>query len=265
MNHSPLVSVVIPVYNAQSTIVSTIKSVVNQTYKNIEIIVVNDGSKDNSCDIINDFIAKNKDFNIKLINKPNGGVSSARNAGIDMSTGQFIAFLDSDDRWVENKTEVQVNVFKENPHIDALGTNMNNEIFNKKFGIQFERLTRITPKMMLLKNFLCIQTVMVKKSVIDDVGYFFENQDNEDSNLIIRIGLKYNTYLLNESYVIYNDGTFKVKKDGVSSRLWEMEKGELENIRQLLALKAINPFEAFFYAVFSLTKFLVRVVKKTLS
>lgn len=252
---NPLVSVIIPVYNSKNTIEKTLDSVINQTYQKIEVILIDDGSTDGSTEIMRKYIEKHKTVIFKIISKKNGGVSSARNRGIDESTGDYISFLDSDDIWLPKKIEHQVNIFLNNPKIDCLGTNMNGEKFKKMFGVKFDNLTRITPKMVLLKNFLCIQTTMIKKNVIKDIGYFYENQFNEDSNIIIRIANKYNCYLLNESYVIYIPNA-----SGVSSRMWKMEKGELQNIKMALKMKVIKPIEFPFFVGFSLAKFCRRVI-----
>ena len=90
-----LISVIIPIYNVQEYLVECIDSVINQTYTNLEIILVNDGSTDN-CGAICDAYAK-QDTRIKVIHKENGGLSDARNAGLDICTGEFIGFVDSDD------------------------------------------------------------------------------------------------------------------------------------------------------------------------
>ncbi len=257
---NPLVSVVIPVYNSESTIEETLNSVINQTYDNLEIILVDDGSNDNSNQVMTSYIEKHKDKEIRLITKKNGGVSSSRNAGIDESKGDFISFLDSDDQWLSGKIEKQIDVFLNDPQIDCLGTTMNDEKFKRMFGIKFKRLTKITPRMMLLKNFLCIQTTLIKREVIEDIGYFYEDQDNEDSNLIIRIAKKYNCYLLNESFVKYIPNTA-----GVSARMWEMEKGELINVKTAVKMNIINPIEYPFYAGFSLIKFFRRLTLSLLA
>lgn len=93
-----LISIIVPVYNAGSTLDRCIQSLIAQTHCEIEIILVNDGSRDNSLELCHRFAAE--DARIKVIDKPNGGVSSARNAGLDIATGEFIMFCDSDD-WVE--------------------------------------------------------------------------------------------------------------------------------------------------------------------
>lgn len=93
-----LISIIVPVYNAEKTLERCVRSLMGQTYENIEIILVNDGSKDNSLNLCRQFAAG--DSRIVVIDKPNGGVSSARNAGLDVARGEFVMFCDSDD-WVE--------------------------------------------------------------------------------------------------------------------------------------------------------------------
>lgn len=93
-----LISVVVPVYNVENYLAKCINSILNQTYSNIEVILVDDGSTDSSSQICNNF-AEN-DSRINVIHKPNGGVSSARNIGIEVATGDYICFVDSDD-WLE--------------------------------------------------------------------------------------------------------------------------------------------------------------------
>jgi glycosyltransferase involved in cell wall biosynthesis len=92
------VSVIIPVYNVEKYIKKSLESVMNQTLKEIEIICVNDGTKDNSRKIIEEYAQK--DERIKIIDKENGGLSSARNAGMEIARGEYLGFVDSDD-WIE--------------------------------------------------------------------------------------------------------------------------------------------------------------------
>lgn len=104
MKKTELISVIIPVYNVYDYVGKCIESVINQTYKELEIIVINDGSTDNSLDIIKAY--EKKDKRIKVIDKKNGGLSDARNVGIDASTGKYIMFLDSDDFIDENMIKI---------------------------------------------------------------------------------------------------------------------------------------------------------------
>lgn len=95
---SDLISIIVPVYNAEKTLERCVRALIGQTYQNIEIILVNDGSKDDSLRICRNFAGK--DSRVTVIDKPNGGVSSARNAGLEIVHGEFVMFCDSDD-WVE--------------------------------------------------------------------------------------------------------------------------------------------------------------------
>lgn len=97
MGEDMKISVVIPVYGVEKYIRQCLESIINQTYKNLEIIVVNDGTKDNSMKIVEEYLV---DKRIKIINKENGGLASARNRGIEEATGEYISFIDSDD-WIE--------------------------------------------------------------------------------------------------------------------------------------------------------------------
>ncbi|HFU4360657.1 TPA: glycosyltransferase [Streptococcus suis] len=111
-NSNPLVSIIIPIYNVENYLEQCIISVVHQTYKNLEIILVNDGSPDNSFEICKQW--KRKDSRIKLINKDNGGLSDARNCGLRVASGELVLFVDSDD-WISiNMVENMVNKMIQN-------------------------------------------------------------------------------------------------------------------------------------------------------
>lgn len=113
----PRVSVIIPNYNYANYLAEAIDSVLAQTYSNIEIIVVDDGSTDNSARILENYTGK-----IKCIFQQNQGVSAARNNGVAQSSGELLAFLDADDVWLPTKVEEQVRVFIENPKIGIVHT-----------------------------------------------------------------------------------------------------------------------------------------------
>ena len=106
------ISVIIPVYNVEKYLKRCLDSVINQTYKNLEIILIDDGSTDKSGNICDEYAAKDK--RIIVIHKENGGLSDARNKGLDICTGDYISFIDSDD-WIENGFyEYVVNNVKDN-------------------------------------------------------------------------------------------------------------------------------------------------------
>ena len=107
----PLISVIVPIYNVEKYLNRCIESIVNQTYKNLEIILVDDGSPDNCPQICDQW--KEKDNRIKVIHKENGGLSDARNAGLDIAQGEYIAFVDSDDYIHVRMYETLINVLLE--------------------------------------------------------------------------------------------------------------------------------------------------------
>ena len=115
----PLVSVIIPVYNTGLYLKKCINSIVNQTLEDIEIIIVNDGSTDNSVSIINSFL----DDRIILINKSNGGLSSARNTGIAQAKGEYILHVDSDD-WIDEDYCFDTYMFAKKYNVDIVLTNL---------------------------------------------------------------------------------------------------------------------------------------------
>jgi len=106
-----LVSIITPIYNGQRFIGQTIDSVLSQSYSNWEMIVVNDGSKDNSAAVVNEYVSK--DSRIQLVNQANGGSASARNNGIRRAKGQYIALLDADDTWNPDFLEKQLKLMRD--------------------------------------------------------------------------------------------------------------------------------------------------------
>lgn len=129
-----LVSIIIPVYNCEGYIEKCLKSLINQTYENIEIIVVDDGSEDNSLDICKKVALS--DNRVKVFNKENNGVSSARNYGISKSNGQYICFVDADD-WVDERyCEVLINGFNDKIELSVVGiSSSNKKIDNNSYKI----------------------------------------------------------------------------------------------------------------------------------
>ena len=92
-----VLSVIVPIYNTEKYLNRCVDSIINQTYKDLEVILVNDGSTDGSLAICREY--EKKDVRVKVVNKENGGLSSARNAGLDVSSGDYVTFVDSDDFW----------------------------------------------------------------------------------------------------------------------------------------------------------------------
>ena len=132
------ISVIVPVYNVENYLVQCVESIINQTYKKLEIILVDDGSTDNSGKICDEL--QTKDERIKVIHKINGGLPDARNAGLDIATGEFLMFSDSDDLLFDNACELMLNkIVAENAdyvignyiNCQEDGTLWENPVFNK--------------------------------------------------------------------------------------------------------------------------------------
>ena len=255
------ISVVIPMYNSSKTILSTLNSVKTQTILPFEVLIIDDGSLDESATIVEDFISNNLTLNIHLVKKVNGGVSTARNAGIKLAQGDWIALLDSDDEWLPNKLERQIQVLSENPNIDFLGTNRNGESFSAVLWNKLEHLTKISAKLLLFKNYFSPPTIIFKKQIFFELGGFDENQRYaEEWNYFIRIAQRYNCYLLDESLVITGGRKAHFGHSGLSGNLKQMELGELKNIKDSLNLNIINYFEYIFLIMFSLLKYVRRLL-----
>ena len=183
------VSVIIPTFNRLSLISRAIDSVLKQTFKPFEIIVVDDGSSDNTSTFI-----KNNYKSVKLIKQKNLGVSKARNVGIKNSSGDWIALLDSDDEWKKNKLEVQIKSLSEYDYYSVChtneiwirnGTRVNQKKRHQKYGGNiFDKcldICRISPS-----------SIIFQKNIINEVGWFDENLSIcEDYDLWMRISEKY--------------------------------------------------------------------------
>lgn len=113
MMSKPLVSVILPVFNGEPHLAEAIQSVINQTWSAVELIVVDDGSTDRSCEIVRSFSPA--DIAIKLLSQANAGVSATRNRGIAAARGDLVAFLDQDDHWADNTLQAHVTFHQQHP------------------------------------------------------------------------------------------------------------------------------------------------------
>lgn len=135
IRNTPLVSVIIPVFNVEEYVIRCLDSLAIQTYPNIEVLIVNDCSTDNTKQIVSDYVQQHKNF--KLINQPkNLWPGQARNVGIDASSGTYIAFVDSDDFCTSDRIEKQVAYMESNPYIEILGTLYYEHLNGKDYPIK---------------------------------------------------------------------------------------------------------------------------------
>lgn len=177
-----LVSIITPSFNSANYIVATIQSVLAQTYQNWEMIIVDDCSIDNSCDVIEKYMEE--DSRIKLLRlSENSGVAAARNTGLDYARGDFVAFLDSDDKWFKTKLEKQINIFNQYPEIDIIYTayhRFNNhgiiKLINVPESINYKQLLKGNPigNLTAIYNFKKYPDVRQKKIGHEDYLFWLE-------------------------------------------------------------------------------------------
>ena len=222
----PLVSVIIPTYNRRWILREAIDSVFSQTFKDFELIVVDDGSTDDTGNLL----ASLKGINI--ITQKNRGVSAARNRGIEAASGMYLAFLDSDDLWLPEKLEYQMAFFDEHPEAMICQTQ----------EIWIRRGRRINPKkrhqkvsgMFFERSLaLCLvspSAVAVKKDLLLDVGKFDEELPAcEDYDLWLRIGARYPVFLVDKPLVIKRGG----HADQLSASN-SLDKYRIQSLKKLL-------------------------------
>ena len=185
----PKVSVIIPTYNRAHLIKQSVQSVLEQSYQDFEIIIVDDGSTDNTDQVIRDL---GKLVNIVYRYQENQGRSKARNTGLRIATGQYITFLDSDDTYLQNKLQVQVEFLDSHPDIgmvyassaceDEFGNSLGSQYLAFAQGQIYEQIAFCSPVTIILP------TVMVRREIIEKVGFFDENLNRfEDTDYWRRI------------------------------------------------------------------------------
>lgn len=202
-----MISVIIPLYNKQLSIASTIRCVLQQTYSDFELIVVDDGSKDSSQDIVRKLMPS--DSRIRLVGKPNGGVSSARNEGIRQAKGEYVAFLDADDYWTPDYLQTQADMIRDFPEAALWCTGYGHMCGEKKEpcairGVEKDFRGVVDGYFSRFMYLICTDTVVTRRSVFDEVGYFDERISiGEDIDMWWRILLKGKIAYTNECKAYY--------------------------------------------------------------
>jgi glycosyltransferase involved in cell wall biosynthesis len=234
MTSLPKVSVIVPTYNRASWLEETLRSVVSQTFKDFELIVVDDGSIDNTSQIMQSF----PDAQYFSMGK-NSGVSKARNLGLDYAKGEFICFLDSDDLWDERKLEVQLHWMKNNIDSQVCYTN---EIWIRN-GVRVNPMNKhrkYTGDIFRYCLALCIvspSSVMLRKELFDKVGNFDESLPAcEDYDLWLRIAVKYAFHFIEEPLIIKRGG----HADQLSRKYWGMDRFRVSALKKLLEENSLD-------------------------
>jgi glycosyltransferase involved in cell wall biosynthesis len=210
-------SIIIPLYNKQNYIVKTLESVLSQSYKDFEVIVVNDGSSDNS---LQEALSVS-DSRIRVINKENGGVSSARNLGIHEAKNEWICFLDADDIMYPNCLEEYFCLHTEFPNISVLCASVDISIkqypsLPKRYIVSNYYKANIYSEMRTGMSLLCTDCICIHKTCFESVGLFNPRfTHGEDLNLWDRLQAKYK-FAKSEVSVAYYDMSAENRSDSVA-------------------------------------------------
>jgi glycosyltransferase involved in cell wall biosynthesis len=191
---SPIVSVIIPLYKGERYIAKAVQSVLDQTFQNFELIIVNDGSPDNCKEIIQSYL---RDPRVKYIEQLNAGVANARNTGIRHATGDYLAFLDQDDLWHVTKLAKQVDFMEKHPEaalshcnvgfIDAEGRTLATPAW-----AWVKETTGHCAEDLILANRIATLTVLLRRSCIDKIGMFRQElAPADDWDLWLRLSVCY--------------------------------------------------------------------------
>ena len=221
----PLISVVIPTYNNEETIYETVNSVLSQTFVDLEVVVVNDGSEDETLTKLRAI----NDSRLRIFSQKNSGVSSSRNYGIAATSGDFVAFLDADDVWVPDKLASQLKALQANPqaavayswvdYIDSTGAFLRPGRHSKFQGNVYTQL--------LKSNFLeCGSNPLIRRLALQQVGGFDVELDyGEDWEMWVRLAKRYEFVLVESPQVLYRIST--------SSASFNFQKHETLKIKSI--------------------------------
>jgi glycosyltransferase involved in cell wall biosynthesis len=243
-----LVSIIMPAYNAENFITEAIQSVINQKHKNWELIIINDGSNDNTIEKIHLF---NNDKRIKLINIENTGVSFARNLGLKHANGKYISFLDSDDKWHcsflnHNLAILRTNnaglVFSNHYIIDEKSKVIN------KYQVNDVYIKNLKPQIDLLKvDYIGILTVCINKELCNVELYFDTNLSGaEDWDLWYRLSIKSKFIYLNKYLSYYREHENGASKNYLSQALNRI-KFYKKNIKYNNKIAYFTKYSLFFF------------------
>lgn len=227
-----MVSIVITTYNRRSFLKEAVLSVINQDYQDKEILVIDDGSTDRSFEEV-------RGLPLRYVWKENRGISSARNMGINISRGEFIAFLDVDDLWKKGKLTRQLEAMIENQidisYTDEIwirnGEHLNQKDRHKKYsGDIFERCLP-----------LCIispSSVVIKRKILDEVGLFDETLPVcEDYDIWLRITSRYPVLFIDKPLIIKRGG----HKDQLSRAYEAIDRFRIQSLAKIIQSNTLNP------------------------
>jgi glycosyltransferase involved in cell wall biosynthesis len=231
MNNSPGISVVIPAYNCEKTIKETINSVLQQTFADFELIIINDGSQDATLDVISQI----QDARLKVFSFENAGGNVSRNRGLNLAVGNYVSFLDADDIWTPDKLESQLEALQNNPdaHVAYSWTDYIDEEGNFIVSGRRVSVNGDVYEKLLINNFLENgSNPLIRKEAIIELGGFDEAlKAAQDWDMWLRLAAKYSFVAVPKVQILY-----RVSSKSLSTNLTRQEKSclqVLENSSQL--------------------------------
>ncbi|MEC4819458.1 MAG: glycosyltransferase [Scytonema sp. PMC 1069.18] len=218
-----LISVIIPAFNGEKTIFYTIESIINQTYKNLEIIVVNDGSTDSTLEIVKRF----SDCRLHILSYSQTGVAASRNRGLNKANGKFVSFIDADDLWTPEKLEDQFKVLQEHPQA-AVAYSWTDYIDGEgKFVKSGQRVTATGDvyNQLLLGNFLENgSNPLIRREAMDTVGGFDESlAATQDWDMWLRLAACYEFVVVPKAQISY-----RISANSMSANFLRQEAASLQ-------------------------------------
>jgi glycosyltransferase involved in cell wall biosynthesis len=211
----PLVSVIIPTYNSADFLMEAIESVLDQTWGDFEIIVVDDGSTDGTSERVRRY-----DDKVRYFYKKNGGPSSARNMGVKQARGGYVAFLDSDDVWEPEKLRVQMHVVSEHPENKLVCTDsaLMGRRGTREGKLKRDLMGNLFP-ILYSNSFIRTSTVVMAKACFQTVGFFDERyRSAEDYDLWLRVAKRYPIAYIKQPLVRYRKHEDNVSLDKITLR-----------------------------------------------
>lgn len=257
------ISVVIPAYNSSRTIYCCVKSVYDELCSiNLlwEIIVINDGSTDNTLEKIIFLINELASDRIIVLSQINKGAAEARNAGLKIAQGRLIAFNDSDDVWLPGKLKLQMSVLKDDPTIDMIGGLHGGERL-KIMGRKMDFMYEISFRQMLIKYYFPTPGVVFKKELLEKVGDFPEGRRNaEEGSFFYKMTYYGRCVLINKMLTENVLKKHQIGIAGLSGQIHKQAIGELHNIKILYrdGLLGVGGFVIVY--VYNILKYIRRVI-----
>lgn len=247
----PKVSVIICVYNGANTIASTINSVLNQTFTDFELLIINDGSKDNTVNIISQF----NDRRIQIFSYPNRGLATSRNRGLANATGDYISFIDADDLWSADKLESQMRALEESPTAAVAYSWVDRIDEGDRFICQGGHHTatgNVLAHLLLADITDSGSNALIRKSAFSDVGNYEESMPSgQDWDMAIRLAVRYEFVVVPRSQVFY-----RASSSSISANVLRLEAGCRKTIKRAFKIAPNSLQSLRRYSLANLYKYL---------